>query len=56
MEFLKRKHLRREERDPEVSDKVSPARLQRWTSGACSKRVVRLSEDDHAADARRERQ
>src|SRR6266404_4303019 len=27
MEFLKRKHLRREERDPEVSDKVSPAQI-----------------------------
>ena len=28
MEFLKRKHLRQEERDPEVNDKVSPAQVE----------------------------
>jgi pimeloyl-ACP methyl ester carboxylesterase len=27
-EFLKRKHLRQEGRDPEVSDKVSPAQIE----------------------------
>jgi pimeloyl-ACP methyl ester carboxylesterase len=34
-EFLKRKHLRREGRDPEVNDKVSPAQvgaMDKWTS------------------------
>src|SRR6266404_7170792 len=28
LEFLKRKHLRREGRDPEVNDKVSPAQIE----------------------------
>src|SRR3979411_728777 len=28
MEFLKRKHLRQEGRDPEVNDKVSPAQIE----------------------------
>ena len=28
LEFLKRKHLRQEGRDPEVSDKVSPAQIE----------------------------
>jgi pimeloyl-ACP methyl ester carboxylesterase len=33
LEFLKRKHLRQEERDPEVNDKVAPAQIEamdRW--------------------------
>src|SRR3954463_3767752 len=28
LEFLKRKHLRQEGRDPEVNDKVSPAQIE----------------------------
>jgi hypothetical protein len=38
MAFLKRKHLRQEGRDPEVNDKVSPARLRRWTRGVARRR------------------
>ena len=38
LEFLKRKHLRQEGRDPEVNDKSRPPRSKRWTSGASSKR------------------
>ena len=37
-EFLKRKHLRQEGRDPEVNDSVSPAQIEAIrTSGAFSK-------------------
>ena len=56
-EFLKRKHLRQEGRDPEVNDKVSPAQIEamdKW--GVQQEEVLRLSEDDQAANTRRERQ
>lgn len=36
--FLKRKHLRREQRDPRQMTRCHPPRSRRWTSGASSKR------------------
>ena len=56
-EFLKRKHLRQEGRDPEVNDKVSPAQIEamdKW--GVQQEGSYELSEDDQAANTRRERQ
>ena len=51
-EFLKRKHLRQEGRDPEVNDKDSPAQVETWTNGASSKRapmtVSRRSSSQHS--------
>jgi pimeloyl-ACP methyl ester carboxylesterase len=51
LEFLTRKHLRQEGRDPEVNDK--PPRLKRWTSGASRKRgptaISRRSSSQHSS-------
>src|ERR1700737_1545158 len=56
-EFLKRKHLRQEGRDPEVNDKVSPAQVEAMDKmGRPEKGSLRLSQDDQAANTRRERQ
>jgi pimeloyl-ACP methyl ester carboxylesterase len=52
--FLKRTHLRQDGRDPEVNDKVSPARSD-GKVGRSAREVLRLSEDDQAANTRRER-
>ena len=55
--FLKRTHLRQDGRDPEVNDKVSPAQVEAMEQvGRSARGVLRLSEDDHAANTRRERQ
>jgi len=56
-EFLMRKHLRQEGRDPEVNDKVSPAQVEAMDKmGRPGKGGLRLSQDDQAANTRCERQ
>jgi len=55
-EFLKRTHLRQVGRDPEVNDKVSPAQVEAIGKWGVQQKVHRLSEDDKAANTRRERQ